>query len=174
MSESTQTSPVLDINDEDVTAMLKDGERSQNPTSYLNKQMVPVPNFTPPSAREDTLRPSPAACNAENRNEFRSAGALLQALAMEARAWSQKLPPEFRPAIVAVLHGGLQVQVRTLAQVSFDGIRIEGMMGDSPCSLLAHQDTVQLVCHAIHNESAEDEPKHNPIGFIWPDHDEEI
>jgi hypothetical protein len=47
-------------------------------------------------------------------------------------------------------------------------------MGDSPCSLLAHQDTIQLVCHAIHSMSGDEEPRHNPIGFIWPDHDEEI
>jgi hypothetical protein len=96
---------------------------------------------------------------------------LLQALAAEARAWSEKLPPEFRPAIVAILHGGLQIEVRTLAQVSFDGIRIEGLMGDSPCSLLAHQGTVQLICHAVRVEEEHDE---HPIGFIWPDRDEQV
>jgi hypothetical protein len=173
MSVPTKTPPIKNADDEDVTAMLKDGEQ-QNLKDYLSREMVPVPDFTPPSAREDNLCPLPVNCNEENSNEFRSAGVLLQALAAEARAWSQKLPPEFRPAIVAVLHGGLQIQVRTLAQVSFDGIRIEGIMGDSPCSLLAHQDTIQLVCHAIHNMAQDDEPRHNPIGFIWPDHDEEI
>jgi len=177
MSAPTQkTPPIQNIDDEDVTAMFRDGESQQNLKDYLSREMVPVPDFTPPSAREDNLCPLPSDCNEENINQFRSAGVLLRALAAEARAWSQKLPPEFRPAIVAVLHGGLQVQVRTLAQVSFDGIRIEGIMGDSPCSLLAHQNTIQLVCHAIHNASEEDddEPRHNPIGFIWPDHDEEI
>jgi hypothetical protein len=174
MSVPNQPTPVPNIDDEDVSAMFKDGEPQQNLMDYLSREMVPVPGFTPPSAREDKLCPLPPSCTEENSNEFRSAGVLLQALAAEARAWSHKLPPEFRPAIVAVLHGGLQIQVHSLAQVSFDGIRIEGIMGDSPCSLLAHQNTIQLVCHAIHNAGEHDEPPHNPIGFIWPDHDEEI
>ncbi|MES2624587.1 MAG: hypothetical protein V4628_04870 [Pseudomonadota bacterium] len=176
MSAPKPTSPTRENNNlEDVTAMFKDGESQQNLKDYLSREMVPVPDFTPPSAREDNICPAPPYCDEENSNAFRSAGVLLRALAAEARAWSQKLPPEYRPGIVAVLHGGLQIQVRTLAQVSFDGIRIEGIMGDSPCSLLAHQDTIQLICHAIHNTATEeDEPKHNPIGFIWSDHDEEI
>ena len=176
MSATEQSDPVQGNESEDVAAMFKDGEPQQNLMEYLSKQMVPVPDFTPPSARDDKLCALPPPyCDPENINDFRSAGVLLKALAAEARAWSQKLPPEYRPAIVAVLHGGLQIQVRTLAQVSFDGIRIEGIMGDSPCSLLAHQDTIQLVCHAIHNgDNNEDEPRHNPIGFIWPDHNEEI
>jgi hypothetical protein len=174
MSSSKQTAPDQTHDADDVTAMFADGEPHQNLKDYLSREMVPVPDFTPPSARDDQLCPVQPYCDQEDSNQFRSAGVLLKALAAEARAWSQKLPPEFRPAIVAVLHGGLQIQVRTLAQVSFDGIRIEGIMGDSPCSLLAHQDTIQLVCHAVHNMNTEDEPKHNPIGFIWPDHDEEI
>jgi len=153
MSAPEQATPLQNTESEDVTAMFKDGEPQQNLMDYLSKQMVPVPDFTPPSARDDKTCPVSPYCDPENTNDFRSAGVLLKALAAEARAWSQKLPPEFRPAIVAVLHGGLQIQVRTLAQVSFDGIRIEGIMGDSPCSLLAHQDTIQLVCHAIHKES---------------------
>ncbi len=173
MSAPEQNAPIKGNEADDVTAMFKDGESQQNLMDYLSRQMVPVPDFTPPSARDDKLCPLPSYCDPES-NEFRSAGVLLKALAAEARAWSEKLPPEYRPAIVAVLHGGLQVQVRTLAQVSFDGIRIEGIMGDSPCSLLAHQDTIQLICHAIHNEENGDESRHNPIGFIWPDHDEEI
>lgn len=141
--------------------------------SYLGSQMVPVPGFIPPSVREDQLCPLPASCSVEDANQYRSAGVLLQALANEARAWSEQLPPDFRPAIVAILHGGLQVQVRTLSQISFDGIRIEGLMGDSPCSLLAHQGTVQLVCFAEQLTDPQEQVRH-PIGFIWPDRDEQI
>jgi hypothetical protein len=138
----------------------------------LNRQMVPVPGFRTPTVREDNLCPLPPSCSREDLYQFRSAGVLLEALAAEARAWATKLPPTFRPAIVAVLNGGLQIEVRTLAQISFDGIRIEGLMGGSPCSLLAHQNTVQLICHAVNTE--EDEDKHHPIGFIWPDRDEVV
>lgn len=137
----------------------------------LNRQMVSVPGFSPPTVREDNLCPLPSQCSTEELYEFRSAGVLLDALAAEAKAWAAKLPPKFRPAITAVLHGGLQVEVHTLAQVSFDGIRIEGLLGDNPCSLLAHQGTVQLICYAT---NVEDESEHRPIGFIWPDHDETV
>ena len=156
-----------------VNALLNKGKSPQYLMDFLNRHMVPVPGFRPPDAREDKLCPLPANCNAEDSNEFRSAGVLLEALAAEARAWSAKLPSEFRPAIVAILHGGVQVQVRSLAQVSFDGIRIEGLLGDSPCSILAHQGTVQLACHAVANGEGEIEKKY-PIGFIWPDRDEVI
>ncbi len=154
-----------------VNALLEEGSSPQNLMDYLNRQMVPVPGFTPPSAQEGGMCQMPANCTEEDSNEFRSAGVLLQALAAEARAWSERLPPEYRPAIVAILHGGLQIEVRTLTQVSFDGIRIEGLMGDSPCSLLAHQGTVQLVCHAVR---VVDEQEQRPIGFIWPDRNEQV
>lgn len=155
-----------------VNALLKEDNSPQHLMDYLNQQMVPVPGFTPPSVRQDDICQIPA-CSQEDSNEFRSAGVFLKALAAETRAWSEQLPANFQPAIVAILHGGLQVQVRSLAQVSFDGIRIEGLMGDSPCSLLAHQNTVQLICHAV-ALTEEAEFVKRPIGFIWPDHDEEI
>jgi len=146
--------------------------------SYLPRQMVQVPGFRPPGLAKENRLKHPDVCSREDENEFRSAGVLLQALAIEARAWSEQLPQNFRPAIVAILHGGVQVQVRTLAQVSFDGIRIEGTMGeDIPCSMLAHQNTIQLVCYAVELDALADEEKErakNPIGFIWADHDEEI
>lgn len=157
----------------DIAAVLHEGVSTQHLRDHIGQQMVPVPGFTPPSVQADGLCPVPASCSVEDENQYRSAGVLLQALANEARAWHRQLPPEYRPAIVAILHGGLQVQVRTLAQISFDGIRIEGMMGDSPCSLLAHQGTVQLVCFAEHVGDDEEFVK-RPIGFIWPDKQEVI
>jgi hypothetical protein len=156
----------------------KNKQDYQPQMNYLPNQMVPVPGFRPPEIPKENLSKQPNICSREDENEFRSAGVLLEALAIEARAWSEQLPPNFRPAIVAILHGGVQVQVRTLAQVSFDGIRIEGTMGeDIPCSMLAHQDTIQLICYAVAlDEQTEEEQARakNPIGFIWADHDEQI
>jgi hypothetical protein len=156
----------------------KNNQGYQPQMNYLPSQMAPVPGFRPPVIPKENLSKQPNVCSREDENEFRSAGVLLEALAMEARAWSEQLPPNFRPAIVAILHGGVQVQVRTLAQVSFDGIRIEGTMGeDIPCSMLAHQDTIQLICYAVALDEASDEEEaraKNPIGFIWADHDEQI
>ncbi|MGA0806886.1 MAG: hypothetical protein ACO3PV_10295 [Pseudohongiellaceae bacterium] len=142
--------------------------------SDFRQKMVSVPGFLPPTEVKENLCPLPS-CSQEDINEFRSAGVLMKALAAEARAWSEKLPADYRPAIMALLHGNLQMEVRSLAQVSFDGIRLEGIMDGNPCSVLAHQNTVQLMCYAERiDEDSEEEYVHHPIGFIWPDHNENI
>ena len=98
----------------------------------------------------------------EEINEYQSASVLMQALAEEALQWKERLPENYKPAILAILYGGIQIHVQTLSQVSFHGIRIEGSMNGAPCSLLAHQSTVQLLCYA-----EEIKGKRNPIGFVW-------
>ncbi len=146
--------------------------------NYLPRRMVQVPGFTTPNKDKKKLKATENYFSEEDQNKYRSAGVLLEALAEEAKAWSEQLPEKFRPAIVAILHGGVQVQVSNLAQVSFDGIRIEGTMGENiPCSMLAHQDTIQLVCYAValdEEDGDEQEVAKNPIGFIWGDHSEEV
>jgi hypothetical protein len=146
---------------------------SSNNNDFRQK-MVSVPGFLPPTEVTENLCPLPS-CSQEDINEFRSAGVLLKALAAEARAWSDKLPANYRPAIMALLHGNLQMEVRSLTQVSFDGIRLEGVMEGNPCSVLSHQNTLQLMCYAERiDESGEEETPQRPIGFIWPDHNESI
>jgi hypothetical protein len=149
-------------------------ENATGRISGFRQRMEPVPGFEPPPHEGENLCPLPN-CSQEDINEYRSAGVLLKALAAEAKAWSERLPPEYRPAILALLHGNLQMEVRTLTQVSFDGIRLEGLLDGNPCSVLAHQDTVQLMCYAerIDENAADDEPQ-RPIGFIWPDRNESI
>ena len=138
----------------------------------LSKQIAPVPGFKPPSVADDALYcPLPASCSAEEQNEFRSAAVFLASLASEVKAWRQQLPPEYEPAVIAVLHGGVQINVMKLAQVSFDGIRIEGLIQGSPVTMFAHQSTVQMMCFAT---EVQEQEKRNPIGFIWPDHNEEV
>jgi len=99
-------------------------------------------------------------------NEFRSAGALMKSIADEALSWRESLPDGFQPAIVAILQGGIQIDVLKLSQVSFHGIRIEGKMSGSACVMFSHQSNVQMLCHAT--EIKEEAPKRS-IGFIWPD-----
>ena len=138
----------------------------------LTKKISPVPGFTPPHIGKDALYcPLPATCSQEEKNEYRSAAVFLASLASEVKAWRQQLPPEYQPAVFAILHGGLQVHVMKLAQVSFDGIRIEGLLGGNPVTLFAHQSTVQMMCFAMEVKEPE---QRNPIGFIWPDRDEEV
>jgi hypothetical protein len=172
MSNKSDKGVNLHVSYSGTTPPLADSS-GQGQQNQFRQKMVQVPGFIPPAgATETNLCPLPG-CSQEDLNKFRSAGVLLQALAAEARAWSEQLPGNFRPAIVALLHGNLQVEVRSLAQVSFDGIRVEGRIDGRPCSVLAHQDTIQLMCYAVSTE-AEEEQAHHPIGFIWPDHDEQI
>ena len=142
--------------------------------SEFHPKMMSVPGFVPPTEVTQNLCPLPS-CSQEDINQFRSAGVLLKALAAEVRAWSEKLPADHRPAIMALLHGNIQMEVRNLTQVSFDGIRVEGLLNGNPCSVLTHQNTVQLMCYAeLIDEDGEEEIPHRPIGFIWPDHNENI
>lgn len=141
--------------------------------NQLNKIIAKVPNFVPPSVAEGEICPISGTCSEEQLNQYRSAAVFLKALAAEAQAWRTKLPENYRPAIMAVLHGGIQVQVHSLAQVSFAGIRIEGSMQGAPCSFLAHQSTVQMLCYA-EEILAEEAPKKRTIGFIWPDNNIEV
>jgi len=145
---------------------------SKGMVGQFRQKMMQVPGFRPPAGTQTNLCPLPN-CSQEDLNVFRSAGVLLQAIAAEARAWSEKLPQDYSPAIVALLHGNMQIEVRSLAQVSFDGIRIEGVIEGNPCSVLAHQDTVQLMCYAICTDDQTEEER-RPIGFIWPDRNEQV
>lgn len=140
--------------------------------NVIEQQLACVPNFSPPAAAKPELPPSGNACSLEESNEYRSAGIFMKALVAEVMGWAQELPENYRPAIMAVLQGGIQIQVQSLAQVSFDGIRIEGSMNGRPCSLLAHQSTIQMLCYA--QEINKEEPAKRPIGFIWPDNNVEI
>lgn len=104
-------------------------------------------------------------------NEFRSAGALMKSIADEALSWRESLAEGYQPAIVAILQGGIQINVLKLSQVSFHGIRIEGTMSGSACVMFSHQSNVQMLCHAT--EIKEEAPKRS-IGFIWPDKEVQI
>lgn len=158
---------------EDFAAQVLRAASPQSLTDYLKQRIAKVPNFHPPAVSQGDLCPVPPSCSEEQMNEYRSAAVFLRSLAAEALAWRKELPPDYRPAILALVYGGIQIHVRSLAQVSFDGIRIEGTLEGRPCSLLAHQSTVQMLCYA--EEVSEEEPEpHNPIGFIWPDHSTEV
>lgn len=107
----------------------------------------------------------------QERNNYQSASVLMEALSKEALRWKKQLPENYKPAILALLYGGLQINVHSLSQVSFHGIQIEGTLNGAPCSLLAHQSTVQMLCYG--EEITEDTPN-RPIGFIWYGHNVQV
>ena len=96
-------------------------------------------------------------------NSYQSARALLQRLSQTMTDWRKELGDDVQPAILAILNGGLQVDVERMAQESFHGIRIEGLLNGNPCMLLSHQSSVQLLCFVQKIEKAKPRRK---IGFI--------
>lgn len=153
----------------------KQGVQANGSSAKNNEQLIPnVPNFCFPSSTERApakFAQAVSSIEPEKLNEYRSASAFMQAIAEEAIMWKQQLPENFKPAILAIINGGMQISVTGLAQVSFHGIRIEGTLNGAPCSLLVHQSTVQILCFG--QELVEQEER-RPIGFIWPENEVEV
>ena len=142
------------------------------PNAKLQKALEGIKSFPGLSAKDfpsahhdfnDLLKISPPPTQ-EEINNYQSSSALMEALSKEALLWKEKLPENYKPAILAILYGGLQIHVQSLSQVGFHGIKIVGTLNGGPCSLLAHQTTVQMLCYG--EEITKDTPK-RPIGFIW-------
>lgn len=100
----------------------------------------------------------------EETNHFQSAGVMLRRLADSIRAWRAQLPSDLQPGVFALLNSSVQIDVTSLAQESFHGIRITGSIGDAECVVLAHQATLQILC--IAQPIRPPEPPKRPIGFI--------
>ena len=96
-------------------------------------------------------------------NFYQSARALLQRLSQTVSEWRQQLDEDMQPVILAILNGGIQIDVERMAQESFHGIRIEGLLNGNPCMLLSHQSSVQLLCFV---QKVEKENYRRKIGFI--------
>lgn len=133
--------------------------------NFARGAKVPSLSITPPKLQHS------ASASPEAMNSYQSAAVFIQALAANAGQWKRELPEGFRPAVLALLYGGMQVNVTSMAQVSFHGIQIEGTLDGNQCSILAHQSTVQVLCFA---EEIVPEAVKRPIGFIWSDGETEI
>ena len=98
------------------------------------------------------------------QNDYQSAGVLMKSLASSITEWRKQLPENVQPAVMALLNGGVQIDVSSLAQESFHGIRVEGKVNGVPCIVLAHQSTLQLLCY-VQPINPPETPKRR-IGFI--------
>lgn len=112
-------------------------------------------------------RPSEASAKqlaeSAQENSYASARALLQRLSQTVAEWRKQLDDDVQPAILAILNGGIQIDVQLMAQESFHGIRIEGLLNGNPCMLLSHQSSIQLLCFV---QKIEKEEFRRKIGFI--------
>ena len=131
--------------------------------------MVCVPTIANVPLPQTSIAQAPS--EDEVSNDYRSAGVLMRRLADTVIQWREQLPKDQQPAILAVLNGGIQINVLRLAQESFHGIRIEGTINGSPCMLLSHQSSVQLLCYV---EKVEKEEFRRRIGFIIDGEEEEV
>lgn len=154
---------------------LKLSPAAQKTMEEINRTMAKVPKFNMLSITSPEFSipeiPLIEIETQEEINSYQSASILMKALADEALQWKKTLPENYKPAILAVLYGGIQINVHTLSQVSFHGIRVEGTMNGAQCSLLAHQSTIQLLCYA---EEVNLKNPRNPIGFVWNDNKIEV
>jgi len=152
---------------------MKPSLATQQIMENIKKSVAKIPDFNFPSVSSPAFHvyQLPRMPTQEEINDYQSASVLMRILADEALQWQKQLPEGYHPAILAVLYGGIQINVQTLSQVSFHGIRIEGTLNGAPCSLLAHQSTVQLLCYG---EKIKPDAQRSPIGFIWNDNRTEV
>ena len=101
----------------------------------------------------------------EEKHAYESSGALIKRLAITIRAWRQQIPQDAQPAILAILANGTAVRVSRLIQEGHNGVIVDGKVDDSPCLVLAHQSTLQLLCYIEHMEKPDRERL--PIGFHY-------
>lgn len=141
----------------------KPGRLQNSLRALADKQAMELPHIA--SLERIRLQKMPTP---EETQQFQSAAVLLRQLAGSIADWRQQLPHDFQPAILALLNGGAQIEVESLAQETFHGIRITGTLNGTPCVVLAHQATVQLLCWAQPVEPPE-RPR-RPIGFIIDGH----
>jgi hypothetical protein len=99
----------------------------------------------------------------KEQNSFQSAGVLVRRMAQTVAQWRKQVPSDSQPVVLALLQGGVQVNVSLLAEESFHALRIEGTIEGSPCMLLTHQASVQLLCVIM---KVEEEAQRRQIGFI--------
>ncbi|WP_444996553.1 hypothetical protein [Aliikangiella sp. IMCC44359] len=144
-------------------------EKQQLQNAYQNTQQILKEQVVPQRALPILHKPS--MNDLREANEYQSAGILMRRLADTITQWREQLPEDEEPAILAVMYGGIQISVERLAQESFHGIRIEGNMNGSPCMLLAHQSTVQMLCFV---KKVEKKTVKRRIGFIIDGEEEEV
>lgn len=105
----------------------------------------------------------PEVASPEERQSYESSKELIQAIVATIRQWKVSLPAGCTPAVMAVLTSGVQIEVTRLANVSFHGVQIEGLIGKAPCVMLAHQATVQVLCYV---QDDKPESPRRRIGFV--------
>ena len=131
---------------DEITRTLKSSSVSI-PDSLLRMPVIDIPRMPTP----------------KEQNSFQSSGVLVKRMAQTVTQWRAQVPADSQPVVLALLQGGVQINVSLLAEESFHALRIEGTIDGSPCMLLTHQASVQLLCFVA---KVEQESQRRQIGFI--------
>jgi len=112
-----------------------------------------------------TIPAMPRMPTTEERHAFESAGELLRRLALRIKLWQRVMPKDSQPVILAIMANGTPIRVTKLIEEGHNGIIVEGKIDNSPCMMLAHQNTLQLLCYV--EQMSEPEKEKAPIGFQY-------
>lgn len=110
-------------NTKNLVESLKENSSSQRLMEDKTKIISGVPA---PQAGQFTFPDLPKIPTQEEVNKYRSASVFMQAIAEEALLWKDQLPANYKPAILALLYGGVQVQVIYWLRSVFMGYELKG------------------------------------------------
>lgn len=127
-------------------------------TPKMPAASYPFPNIPVATALRSIRGPS-----TEERHEYESAATFLTEWASRLRTWRAELPEDAQPIILAILPRGASINVMGFAADGHNGVRIKGMLGETECMYLVHQNSLQLLCYIEKMEKGA--PKPRKIGF---------
>jgi len=158
----------LNLNPSQLESITKAAKMSESMSSRISEQVkamnsIKMPTYSVPEYSMPNIPELPRIPTPEERNDYQSADVLVRRLADTVVKWKESLDDHLQPAILAILSGGIQIQVTSLAVEGFHGIRIDGTLNGSVCMMLTHQASAQLLCYAV--EVTEEEPRRG-IGFV--------
>lgn len=98
----------------------------------------------------------------EHKHRFESSGEFIRRLAFRVSKWREGLPDDEEPAIFALMSNGDAVSVHTLGEDGHSSVVVEGTLNGSPCMLISHQSSFQVLCYT---RKIEEEKPARKIGF---------
>lgn len=98
----------------------------------------------------------------EEINAFQSANAIVKRLSQVITDWNERLPTDKEAAIIAILPGGIEVNVLELSAEGYEGITIRGIWKGGEVLVTMHKSNFITMCMEISTD--EDKPRRE-IGF---------
>jgi hypothetical protein len=92
-------------------------------------------------------QPQTSSADASGITPFsETAESSLRAVAQSLQAWRSLLPPHLQPSLLALVHGGLSIDVQSIAFCAPDSIRLCGSCQGRAYKLFAPASEIQFLC----------------------------